>query len=139
MVKMTLLAVSLLALSAQAQQLQTTTLTAQPVPSSQPLVTGFNVQPQACIAKGAQSCSVDLLISWHSNSPLCLNKQQQPGRALVCGSDINHYSLNVTIDSNLVLELRDSQHQLVSSKTIKYLQQTEYSALPERRLRWSIF
>lgn len=99
----------------------------------------LNVQPQACIAKGQQSCTVDLLVSWRSDKPLCLSKQQQPGRALVCGSVINHYSLSVTIDSNLVLELRDSQHQLVSSKTIKYLQQTEYSALPERRLSWSIF
>lgn len=100
----------------------------------------LNVQPQACIAKGQQSCTVDLLISWQSHTILCLNKQQQPGRTLVCGSQINQYPLNVTIDSNLVLELREAHnHQLVSSKTVKYLQQTDYSSLPERRLSWSIF
>lgn len=120
---------------AQAEQGQSATLPAVQLPAV-PLI----VQPQACIAKGQQSCTVDVLISWQSTTTLCLNKQQQPGRALVCGSQISQYPLNVTIDSNLVLELRDAQnYQLVSSKTIKYLQQTEYSSLSERRLSWSIF
>lgn len=100
----------------------------------------FTVQPQACISAKQQSCKIDLLISWQSATPLCLNRQQQPGRALVCGTDINNYALSLDMDSNQVLELRHHHNKtLVVSKTIKYLQQTEISAVPPRRLSWSIF
>lgn len=100
----------------------------------------FSVLPQACISAKQQSCKIDLSISWHFPVPVCLNQQQQPGRALVCGTDIDNYTLSVDMDSNLVLELRHHHHKtLVASKTIKYLQQAEISAVSPRRLSWSIF
>lgn len=99
----------------------------------------FHVQPQACISTAKESCRVDLVVSWNSATPLCLS-QQKTGGALICGTTINNYTVTLTMNNNLILELREHHSKaLVASKTIKYLQQSEITNVSPRRLSWSIF
>lgn len=102
-------------------------------------VSNFDVTPAMCIAPLDEPCEINLVVSWHADTTVCLVDETALFTPYFCAKEANDVRWRTQFSGTLVLLLTSTQSgDIQARKEIRQLQSVQ-RVLQPRRLAWSLF